>query len=443
MAFCAVLGALGTGCTAGGRADESAKVPGQYLRITRTSTHAQGCLDLSWMNAGTSPREVSAVARTLTTATSEGFLFLSFQQRRRNALSCAPEVFVLESLFDLQQAESDLDWRFGNFEVDFSTHVVFAYTLPKNYCQRYAEPLAIRLRTDGRLVPQQPTTLELVSCEGPNFHAYATNLVAIARVSLPEQGFSFMHLDGRVSFFPLGHPVGRRPPVPESVERHNFSISGEELGTFALPARGDAQAARLVDGRPIWLVHHQDGSVSALDARIDLRSGLRGLGLAARWDSAARRFGNGLDEYGGAGVYESDLKRFELEVDLPTGRVRVGRHATAEKRRVMRPLVEPATKSYGANDYEREWVWLSLEEAMVARDGSTVLVNASVMLDPKRPARLCRAGLDQREPRCVPLSPDIRPQDGYGRRYMAPTFVVVRDGKFTEPMVTDMRSGPL
>lgn len=395
------------------------------------------------MNAGASPRQVSAVARTLTTATSDGFFFLSFKQRRRNALSCAPEVFVVENLGDLRGAEGDLDWLFGNFEVDFSTHVVFAYTLPKDYCQRYAEPLAIRLRADGRLEPQQPTALQPLSCGPLNFYANATNLVAIARVSLPEPGFSFQHLDGHVSFFALEHPVGRRPPVPESVERHNFSISGEVLGTFALPARGDAQAGRLVDGRPIWLVHHQDGSVSALDARIDLSWGLRGLGLAARWDPAARRFNHNLDEYGGAGVYEPDLKRFELEVDLPTGTVRVGRHATAEKRRVKRPLVEPATRSYGFNDYEREWAWVSLEDAMVARDGTVVLVNASVVLDPKRPARLCRAGLDQREPRCVPLSPDIRPQDGYGMRFKAPTFVVVRDGKFTEPMVTDMRAGPL
>jgi hypothetical protein len=412
-------------------------------------------MDLSWMNAGTSPREVSAVARTLTTATSDGFSFLASKQRARNALSCAPEVFVVENLDDFRRVEGALDWSFGNFEVDFSTHLLLAYTLPKDYCQRYAEPLAIRLRTDGRLEPQQPTTLEPVACESAtepemlNFYAYASNLVAIARVSLPEHGFSFQHLDGHVSFFALRHPVGRRPPIPESLERHNFSISGEVLGTFALPARGDAQAERLVDGRPIWLVHHQDGSVSALDARSDLPWDLRGLGLAVRWDSTARRFSNFRDEFGGRGVYEPDLKRFELEVDVPTGRVRVGRPATAEKRRVMRPLVQPATRSYGRhpggdrNDYEREWVWLSLEEAMLARDGSTVLVNASVMLDPKRPARLCRAGLDQREPRCVPLSPDIRPQHGYGMRFMPPTFVVVRDGKLTEPMVTDMRGGLL
>jgi len=252
-----------------------------------------------------------------------------------------------------------------------------------------------------------------------------------------------MRLAGRGPFQTLAHPIGRKPPVPESVERHNFSISGEVLGTFALPARGDAQAARLVDGRPIWLVHHQDGSLSALDARIDLKGGLRGLALAVRWDSVTRRFDYAQDEYGGAGVYDSDLKRFELEVDDPPSRVSVGRYATADKRRVKRPLVQPATKSYAEDDYAREWAWLSLEEAMVARDGSTVLVNASVVLDPKHPARLCRAGLDRGEPRCVPLSPDIRPQDGYGVRFMAPTFVVVRNGQLTEPMVTDMRAGPL
>jgi hypothetical protein len=432
LAFCAVFVALGTGCTASGRAGESAKVPNH------------GCLDLRWMNAGNAPRAVSAMARTLTTATSDGFYFLSSKRRQATALVCAPEAFVLENLEDLQQAERDLDWRFGNFEVDFSTHVVFAYTLPKDYCQRFNEPLALRLRTDGRLEPQQPTTLQ-IDCSHVNLHAYSTNLVAIARVSLPERGFSFQHLDGHVSFFAFRHPIGRRPPVPESLARHNFAISGEVLGTFALPARGDTQAVRLVDGRPIWLVHHENGSVSALDARIDLSSssGLRGLALAVRWDSAARRFDYALDEYGGAGVYESDLKRFELEVDARTGTVRVGRHATAEKRRVKQHLVQPATRNYGEDDYERKWAWVSLEEALVAPDGSTVLVNAGVVLDPKRPARLCRAGLDQREPRCVALSPDIRPQDGYGMRFMAPTFVVVRNGKFTEPMVTDMRGGPM
>src|SRR5690606_10626053 len=96
-----------------------------------------------------------------------------------------------------------LDWPIQNFEVDFSTYLLFAYTLPEDYCQRYAEPLAIRVRADGRLEPQQPTTLKSESCGYSTVHAYSTNLVAIARVSLPEHGFSFRGLDGRISFFAL------------------------------------------------------------------------------------------------------------------------------------------------------------------------------------------------------------------------------------------------
>jgi hypothetical protein len=348
---------------------------------------------------------------------------------------------VVENPDDFRQAQRDLDWSFGDPEIDFSTHLVFAYRLPEEYCQRYVEPLAIRLRADGRLEPQQPTTLPSVSCGLPGW--YSTNLVAIARVSLPERGFSFQHLDGRVSFFALKHPTGRMSPKPESLARHDVSVSEKVLGVFSLPAQGTAQAERLIDGRLVWLVHHEAGSVSALVARIDLSRALRGLGLAARWDPAARRFNHVLDEYGGAGVHEPDLKRLELEVDAATGKVKVGGQATAGKRRVQQPLLQPAAASYGVNDYERRWTWLSLEEAMVAPDGTTVLVNARVVLDPKRPARLCSAEREQGGPRCVPLSPDIRPQDGYGMRFRAPTFVVVRRGELTEPMVTDIRAEPL
>lgn len=395
--------------------------------------------DFSWMNVGTAPKEASAVARTLTTATTSGFFFLGSRPRWGSSVRCGRDAFVVENLYDFRQAQRDLDWSFGDAEIDFSTHLVFAYRLPEEYCQRYVEPLAIRLRADGRLEPQQPTTLPSTFCGYSGW--YTTNLVAMARVSLPERGFSFQHLDGRVSFFALTHPIGRMAPAPESLERQNVSVSGQVVGVFSLPARGTAQAERLTDGRLIWLVHHEAGSVSALDARIDLSWGLRGLGLAARWDPAARRFNHILDEYGGAGVHEPDLKRLELEVDAVAGKVNVGGHATAAKRRVQQPLLQPAAESYGVNDYERRWTWLSLEEAMAAADGTTVLVNARVVLDPKRPASLCSAEREQSGPRCVRLSPDIRPQDGYAMTFRAPTFVVVRKGELTEPMVTDMRAG--
>jgi hypothetical protein len=68
--------------------------------------------------------------------------------------------------------------------------------------------------------------------------------------------------------------------------------------TLRVPARG-ASPKFLADGSPVWVVRHQDGSVSVLDA---VAEELGGVGILAHWCERASTlegvFGGIFDEYG-------------------------------------------------------------------------------------------------------------------------------------------------
>lgn len=74
---------------------------------------------------------------------------------------------------------------------------------------------------------------------------------------------------------------------------------GETNGTAILPPRGEATATVLGDGTPVYVVHHHDGTVSALDPRGAAQT-IDGLHQIVTWVAATRTFLNrgAWDEYG-------------------------------------------------------------------------------------------------------------------------------------------------
>ncbi len=74
---------------------------------------------------------------------------------------------------------------------------------------------------------------------------------------------------------------------------------GEPIGTAALPPRGEAATTVLTNGTPVYVVHHHDGTISALDPR-GADQNIDGLHQIVRWVAATRNFVNhgAWDEYG-------------------------------------------------------------------------------------------------------------------------------------------------
>ena len=104
-------------------------------------------------------------------------------------------------------------------------------------------------------------------------------------------------------------------------------VGSQEL---RVPALGDAAAVFLADGRPVFIVHHEDGTISAVDA-FSTHTPF-GVGKLVGWCGATRTFddlqhGSKFDEYGRyiLGPASSGLVTFEA-TDLGTtpAKVRVG-----------------------------------------------------------------------------------------------------------------------
>lgn len=64
--------------------------------------------------------------------------------------------------------------------------------------------------------------------------------------------------------------------------------SGNAPSTLPAPAVGEASAERLEDGTPVWVVHHDDGTVSVLDAPSAHRP--FGFGQLVGWCASSRGF---------------------------------------------------------------------------------------------------------------------------------------------------------
>ena len=144
--------------------------------------------------------------------------------------------------------------------------------------------------------------------------------------------------------------------VPEPVERLAPARALGEYGSIvALPRIGEARAAQLADGWPVWVIRHRDGGITVVSAVVERARSARTLFAGgttlARWAPLRRRIVAGdvaYDERGHADSYvspfdcgyecpgdvapangERDLDRFDAAVDVISGRVVIGRRVPA------------------------------------------------------------------------------------------------------------------
>ena len=121
-----------------------------------------------------------------------------------------------------------------------------------------------------------------------------------------------------------------------------------------IPPIGDVAAASLVDGRPVFIVHHKDGSLSVIDG-ISTHVP-RGLAVAVAWCSTSRTFD---DVYHGSkwtedGVYmlgpaPTGLATYETNV-LADGTVGVGAQLAPSPRGTATDFIPPGPFCVGSND---------------------------------------------------------------------------------------------
>jgi len=190
-----------------------------------------------------------------------------------------------------------------------------------------------------------------------------------------------------------------------------------------VPALGDAAAAFLADGRPVFVVHHEDGTVSAVDA---FSSHMPfGVGILVGWCDASRTFD---DFRGGAKFYEdgryilgpaaSGLVTFET-TDLGTtpAKVQVG------ARQLPAPRTELGTPFSGSfctstadtlfHRIGRGQLTDSPRGALGGTPGRWIAVAGVLLVTPGQGARLCSSIDVAAGPSCD-LSAPVSGIDGPG-----------------------------
>lgn len=162
--------------------------------------------------------------------------------------------------------------------VDLAQSVVVSMTIPDDACP----PTLTAFDRDGSVLT--PVFVEPTDgCFAPLIPK--TFVVAIARSSVEPRftlrlpgwnsvtdGFGEQRLD--VEIPPLGDTtVGAGAPPSTALTTWSAtpapSTEGSVVATVALPPVGRPALVRLADGFPVWVVHHADGTVSALPAVVD------------------------------------------------------------------------------------------------------------------------------------------------------------------------------
>ena len=326
----------------------------------------------------------TAEPRTLTTREAMGFRFLGANDRE----DVEPEAGIAEDASAFTRLLEVLHFR-GSREVDFSRFVAFYFSTPNEGCLDPAEPAALTVTASGVLEPALLSVDAPCLANGPSRRR--VRLVAIARWGLPSWGFRFRLMNGTSREFQLRHPLGRLPVPDPPDEPSVLPLSGRVRGNLSLPLRGGAEIGRLDDGTFVWVTRHADGSVSALDARLTYDVyrllGLPGLRNLISWQPRTRRFSSVYDEYGVGIGKVPNLPRYEAEIDETRSLVRVGEKQPALSRKLMEPVgdnsaIAPATS-------RPPFSIVALERALRMADDTIALIDASLVLSPDRPPRVC------------------------------------------------------
>jgi hypothetical protein len=169
-----------------------------------------------------------------------------------------------------------------------------------------------------------------------------------------------------------------------------------------LPPRGEAAVANLTDGAPVFVVHHHDGTVSALDPRAAQGDSTQ-LQLV-RWTAATRHFlgGGAWDEYGRRldGFRSTDLLGFATRV---TGDVvEIGASVDPPAGSPITATTDPPAM---ADLTAGPSVTIDLPGALRLAAGSTAWIDADVVIDPDG-AHVCHAQTFQGSIELDPCPPD-------------------------------------
>lgn len=218
-----------------------------------------------------------------------------------------------------------------------------------------------------------------------------------------------------------------------------------------VPGVGDAAAEVLANGTPVWVVHHEDGGVTVVDATSSHRPfGIRSL---IGWCEASRGFVEGqngslFDEHGRkrAGPAPRHLDTYATTVAAEGAAVEVGGLVPGGDRTVP-PLatptgngghcVEAAAEGSGYNPGSSELHEFDVADALPVSkapadsNGDLVLFDSTtLLLRPGVPAVVCPEPLDAPSDKCDgPGAPDLElPSDGTTMTITGPFLARVSGG---------------
>ncbi len=196
-------------------------------------------------------------------------------------------------------------------DIDWPTEAVLVLSIGSNLCP----PILNGLQIDNGTATPVFVNAGYLMCEDP-LVPY-TVLAAIDRELLVDVDEITVSADTSYAEQDTVASIDVSPATAGPTIEPTEVTFGETTGTATLPPRGEARTAVLTDGTPVYVVHHHDGTISALDPRGADQS-IDGLHQIVTWVAATRTFLNrgAWDEYGRRldGFRASDLVGYATRV---------------------------------------------------------------------------------------------------------------------------------
>ena len=383
------------------------------LALLALSTLALGC-HLTGPAAVTLPPPGSVAPATLTAGSPRGFYTLYAGYASLPEPEDSNYVWIAKSPMELSALwkERSIPWPMP--EVDFDAYVVVALGN-----SRYLDAEIDSFSLDDRGVLR----LKLASLAEMEDHMMTwdeVHVAAIARVALPPR-FIVKHDRRKGLIRDSSGQLHDRIDI-ESIAEVTFTEPGKEPGpdigalegpigtlqaTLPLPPEGAVVPSLLDDGTPVWLVHHEGGEVSVLSAfsvHPSLPASDLNTPILLWWDKGMRRFSAWYDERGVPvrGRAWPSLPRYRTEVVSgpacaaePASRcVRVGDIAPGSPRRHVAPRPRGSRNSHWSGEAPAHASALiykagSIREALSRHEGRVVMLDAFLVLEDGKPARVC------------------------------------------------------